>query len=119
MRKLSDVKGEDAILLWAELMKPLQIILSDKKVSKAMGKGNVIEFAKMLLTLHKSEVVDIFRIIDDSEEINAVTVPMRIVSFANEIFKNEEYMSFFGLQTMSEPPTSFGSATENTKGEGN
>ena len=58
MKKLSDYKGDDAILLWADLLEPITAIISDKKVAVAVrsGKNKILIAKEIILVVTISEV---------------------------------------------------------------
>ena len=76
--KLSDFKGEDAILVMADLLEPISKILGNKDTadffSNATEKGSVstIKFAQFLLKNHSTEVLEIFAILDNVDIVNDI-----------------------------------------------
>lgn len=96
MKKLSDYKGEDAIELWADLVEPLAVILSDEEVSKAFQNKSILEIAKQILKTHAKESSEILLRIDPSE-LNGLNVIVRFVDLLNELESNEDVKGFFGF----------------------
>lgn len=119
MKKLSDYKGEDAIELWGELLDPVSAILADKQVSNLMRNRNgksTLQLATDIIKWHKGEIAQIFKIVDPDEEVNGISVVMRLANILAEIGTNAELRSFFGFaeQGITENEST-GSATENTE----
>ena len=102
MKKLSDYKGEEAIELWADLIDPLSVVLSDKKIKEIIEKGeSKINIAKEVLKLHSEEAVEILERIDDTP-VDGLNIVLRLVGLINEIGQNEEVKSFFGFAEQAE-----------------
>lgn len=118
MKKLSDYKGEDAIELWAELIDPLTVILSDPKIKKAMDSGKTkLDIAKVVLKLHKKEALEILQKIDPAP-VDGLNVVFRLVALLADIGQNEEITSFFGYAgQVKTDSASSGSATVNIEAE--
>ena len=120
MKKLSDYKGDDAILLWADLLEPITAIISDKKVAVAVKSGkNKILIAKEIITSHKDETLQILKRIDDTP-INGLNLILRVGELLSEIGESDEMKSFFGYVEQAKTDSgSFGSVTESTEEKGN
>ena len=115
MKKLSDYKGDEAIELWADLLEPLSAIIIDDKVKEAIqSKKSRLETAKVILSTHKKEAVEILQRIDP-EPIDGLNVVVRLIALLADIGQHEEISSFFGYaeQAKSEDNAS-GFATANT-----
>lgn len=120
MKKLSDYKGDEAIVLWGDLLEPLSAIFSDKKIAKVVNSGkSKIEIAKVILKNHPSEAEDILLRIDDTP-IDGLNIILRLVALLADIGQNEEIKSFFGYaEQAKEGLTPSGFPTENTEEEEN
>ena len=120
MKKLTDYKDDDAIELWADLLNPLSVILTDDKIRKLTRSGaSKIVIAKEILKKHKKEATAILLRIDDTP-LDGLNLIMRVVGVITEIGSNAEIRRFFGYaeQGKTEKESS-GSATENTEEEEN
>ena len=114
MKKLADYKNEEAIDLWADLLDPISIIVSDGEIKKSItDKKPPVVIAKEILKAHKKEATEILLRIDP-EPLNALNIVIRLADILMEL-NNSELQGFFGsaAQTGS---ASFGSATANTEG---
>lgn len=114
--RLSDIQGEDAVDLWADLLDPICTILQDKDVATAY-RANVkkTELATLILRNHKKETVQILTRIDPAP-INAINIVLRIIDLIQEIENSDDLKSFFDSagQTKTESG-SFGSVMENSE----
>lgn len=115
MKLLSDYKDEEAIELWADLLDPLSVILSDKDFTSGLKGKSYLVMAKDIMKKYSHEAVEILKRIDP-DEIDGMNLLLRLVNLLADIGRNKEIMGFFGssAQEMSESE-SFGSATENTE----
>ena len=58
MRKLSEIKGEEALDVLAEIIEPAAEIFTDEAVKKALTEGkNKLEAVKVVLKNHKKAVI--------------------------------------------------------------
>lgn len=115
-RKLSEIKGEDAIDVLADILEPLTIIMSDDEIRKAVkAKLPNIKIIYLALKSHKKEIVKILAVMDgqDAEtyEVNLLELPARIL----EILNDETLMSLFTSQGQMMGSEHSGTALENTE----
>ena len=122
MRKLSEIKDDEAMDVLADIIDPAINLIGDEAFKIAI-KGdkskniqpNRLEAAKIALKNHKKEIVTILALLDGTpvEEFhyNMITLP----KMAIDLFNDKELIDFFHYQgeTDSEQPS--GSATESTK----
>ena len=114
MKKLSDHKGDEAIILWADMLDPMIAILNDEKVKKAITSGkSKIEIAKEILKKHSKEAAQILLLIDPTP-LDGLNLILRLVALLSDIEQNEEIASFFGFaEQAKQAGESIGSPTEN------
>ena len=96
--KLSEIKGEKAIEVFADLLEPVGKILSDEEVRKLLtDNASKIEIIKTMLKNHSKEVIEMMAIIDDvpveNYEVNFATLPMKLI----ELFNDEAVGQLFTL----------------------
>lgn len=97
MKKLSDYTGDEAIELWADLIDPIAIVLSDKKIAVTIKSGKPkMQIAKEILKDHKKEATEILLRIDPSP-IDGLNIVLRLINLLTEIGENEDIKSFFGF----------------------
>lgn len=111
--KLSEIKGEEALDVVAELLDPIASMGMKEEVKKANRK-NRMEFIKTILKSCKKEIIEILAILDrtpvEEYEVSLATLPGKVM----ELFSDPAIVELFGLQGQTEQ-TSSGSATENTE----
>ncbi len=87
--KLSEIKGERALDVLADLMEPISIICADAEIRAAAESGKPkLLICKMLLKAHKKQVIEILAILDGenpaSYEINLLTLPAKLLEILND-----------------------------------
>lgn len=117
-RKLSEIKGEDAIDVLADILEPVTSIAADDEIRKAVKSGlPKIKLIQLALKSHKKDIVKILAVMDgqDAEnyEVNLLELPARIL----EILNDETVMSLFTSQGQMMESERSGSALENTEGK--
>lgn len=117
-RKLSEIKGEDAIDVLADILEPVTSIAADDEIRKAVKAGlPKIKLIQLALKSHKKDIVKILAVMDgqDAEnyEVNLLELPVRIL----EILNDETVMSLFTSQGQMMESERSGSALENTEGK--
>ena len=94
--KLSEIKGEKAIEVFADLLEPVGKILMDEEIRKMISEeASKMEIIKKMLKKHKKEVIEMMAIIDDvpvkDYEINFVSLPAKLI----ELFNDEALTQLF------------------------
>ena len=119
MKRLSDYQGEEAIDLWADLLDPISVILTDTEVANLSKLGcPPIIIAKQILKSHKKEATEVLLRIDP-EPLDGLNIIMRLVGILAEIGEHSDLKSFFGYAVQEKVSESSGSATENTEASEN
>lgn len=89
MRKLSEIKGEEALDVLAEILVPITTIVNDEEVREGFNE-NVANCVSVALKKYKTEIIEIFAVIDGKpveemvEEIDILSLPAYIVEALNE-----------------------------------
>lgn len=89
MRKLSEIKGEEALDVLAEILEPIVTIINDEEV-RAGFETNVAKSVSVALKKYKTEILEIFASINGKsveetcEEIDILSLPSYIVEILNE-----------------------------------
>lgn len=89
MRKLSEVKGEEALDVLAEILEPIVTIINDEEVRSGF-ETNVAKSVSVALKKYKTEILEIFASINGKsveetcEEIDILSLPSYIVEILNE-----------------------------------
>lgn len=90
MRKLSEIKGEEALDILAEIIVPITDIAQDEEVRKSFDEKNVASAVSVAIKKHKKDIIEIFAKIDGNtyeeelEEVNLLMLPTQILSLLNE-----------------------------------
>jgi hypothetical protein len=114
--KLSDIKGEKALDVLADLLEPAAEIMGDKEVEAAYNSGQVLKAVKVAIKNHKKAVLNVLAITEGEDpetyQPNVFSLPAKLL----EILNDPEIMGLFSWQGQTEK-TSSGSATENTEAD--
>lgn len=117
MRKLSEIKNEDALEVLADIFDPITRICSDKEIRTLAGKSRA-EAVKAAVKNHKRDVLYILAKLDgedpDKYEVNIIQIPVKIFDLLND----PDMASFFSSQGLTSSNDASGSATENTEATG-
>lgn len=115
MRKLSEIKNEDALDVLVDLMDPVAEICVDKSFEKAFKKGDKMGSIKLLVKNHKESIIKILAILDgepvETYEVNVIQIPTKLF----ELLNDKDMMDFFDSQGLKISGMFFGSATETTE----
>lgn len=87
MKKLSEFRGEDAILLLADLIEPIADIASDKEMmEKIRAKKPAVSWIGDAIRNHKDAFLRIASVLsgEDAENISVLTLPCVIFSVASD-----------------------------------
>lgn len=113
--KLSEIKGEKAMEVLADLIDPIKELATDKQFKEKISAGDKLEAIKYLLKNQSKTIVTVLAVINgedpDKYEPNLLTLPVTLMDF----FNDPMVMDLFGLQSQTPEKTSSGSATENTE----
>ena len=114
MSKL-DVKGEEALDVFADMLEPLFMILSNKDVREAYEEKNIMTAVKVAIKNCKKDVIALLAIIDgenpETYKPGVFTVPNRLLAILN----NPDFRNLFILQAQTSTTGNSGSAMENTE----
>lgn len=118
MKKLTDYTGDAAIELWADLLDPLSVILTDEAIRKVVQSGkSKMDIVKEILKKHKKEAVEILLRIDNTP-IDGLNIITRLMALLSDIGQNDEIKGFFGYAEQDqEDKGSSGSPTENIEAQ--
>lgn len=115
MRKLSEIRGEDALDVLANIIEPAAEIMTDTELRDLIRAKNNLKAIKFALQNHKRAVIEILAIMDGEDvetyDPGFATLPVKLL----ELLNDPDMQQVFGLQGQNEDGTISGSATENTK----
>lgn len=100
--KLSEVKGEAALDLLADIIEPATDIMSDPKVKELVAAKNKAAIVKLLIKDHKKSIIEILAATEGvpvkEYNMNILTLPVKIL----EILNDKELVDFFTSQASME-----------------
>lgn len=116
MKKISDIRGEEALDVLADIMEPASEIMTDKDVILLARAGERLRSVSTAIKNHKKAVIEILAILDgeDPEEYepSLMSLPTKLL----EIFNDPTMQQVFSLQGQTQEKNASGSATGSTKG---
>lgn len=113
--KLSEIKGEEAMEVLADILESATVIMQDEEIVRGFRKGGErIKIISTMLRKYKKEIIQILAAMErkpvDEFECNVMTLPAKLI----EIFNDAELMGFFFSPAETDLSNGSGSATENT-----
>lgn len=112
--KLSDIKGEQALEVMADLIDPMVEVSQDKILVGLLRAKNIKEAVKLGLRNHTKSVLAILAILNQQDpetyEPNLVDVPKMLL----ELLNDKELLDLFYSQAETTEETSSSSVMENT-----
>lgn len=120
MVKLSEVKGEAALEMLADLFEPVVEICADPEIKKLYKAGNKIAAIAHAIKAHKKAVLSAMATLNQqpvneyAKGVNVITLPVEILQALND----PDLVNLFTLQSRKGAEISSGSATANTEGAG-
>lgn len=116
--KLSEIKGEKAIEVFADLLEPISKIVADEEVRKSFNSGDSkVEIIKKLLKGHAKEIIEALAILEGqpveeySKTVDFFALPSKLIEF----FNDEAVVQLFTLQGQKKALAPSGSVMENTE----
>lgn len=122
MRKLSEIKDDEAMDVLAEIIEPVSKLIMDEDFKDAI-KGNKekkikpdrMKAVKIAITKYREETVKVMAVLEGTpvEEFhyNLLTLPQMVLT----VFNDKELIDFFSPQAEKDSNKSSGSAMENTE----
>lgn len=110
MKKLSEYKDEEALVLLADLIDPITDIVGDKEVVSAFRKKGKLHGAKLAIKKHTKSVFKCLAILEqvpvEDYHCNIITLPKTILDIINDT----DLIDFFNSQSQQMDAESSGSA---------
>ena len=115
IRKLSEIKDEEALDVLADLLEPVVAICQNKELVEAVRSNkHQLKIAQIAIRANKKEVMEILSILSDEKEYHCSAIS--ILNDAKTLFGDKELIDFFTSQVLAEETLS-ASALESTEGE--
>lgn len=116
--KLSEIQGEAAFDVLADIIEPAKTIISDPTFKELLTSGKQLDTVKYLLRNQKKPIMEIMAIVDGEDpktyKPNLLTIPIKLV----ELLNDDAVMELFTSAAPNTPPDGSGSATETIQAEG-
>lgn len=116
--KLSEIQGEAAFDVLADIIEPATTIISDPTFKELLTSGKQLDTVKYLLRNQKKPIMEIMAIVDGEDpktyKPNLLTIPIKLV----ELLNDDAVMELFTSAAPNTPPDGSGSATETIQAEG-
>ena len=113
--RLSDIKGERAIEVIADIIEPATEIMTDKEFVRIARSKDIPKAASVALKNHKNAVLTILAVLDGEDpktyEPSLLSIPMKLI----DLFNDPELMSLFQSPDQISVKPSSGPASENTE----
>lgn len=114
--KLSEFKGEEAMLLLAELIDPASEIIKDERIKSIReNKGQMSDLIKILLKDHAKPVLRILALLNRENPETYSPSLIELPTMLIELMKDEDLMAVFHLRSLKEVGEPLTSASENTE----
>lgn len=112
--KLSEIKGERALSVIADLIDPIKELVQDKRFKATINEGTRLDVVKYLLKEHAKTVLTILALINDEDPEKYQPTLIELPKLVLELVSDPDVASLFTSQSQSEQLASSGSVTENT-----
>lgn len=115
MRKLSDIRGEEALDVLADLLKPATDIMVDKEIVKLARSGDRVGAVSIAIKNHKDSVISILAILEGADpskyEPSLMELPIKLL----EILNDPDLVQVFTSQGQMQEENASGSAMGSTE----
>lgn len=114
--RLSEITGDKALEVVADLIEPVSEIVTDTEVSELLRKDEKISACKRILKFHQSAVIEILAVLegenpeDYKSKVNVLTLPRKLIDIIND----RALMELFRLPSQKMEGESYGSASAPT-----
>ena len=112
MRKLSEIKGEDALDILADLIEPLSEFSQDEKFVSLVRSKQMIPAVQQAIKGHKKAVLKTMALLEGEDPKTYQPPLLRLPAMLLEILNDPDLLVLFPPE---QTVTSSGSATENTE----
>ena len=86
--RLSEVKGERALDVLADIIEPISEIIADKEVSKTLRSGKKSKAVSLAIKNHKKAVIEVLAALDGKDvneyECNLLSLPKQVLDIVND-----------------------------------
>lgn len=86
--RLSEVKGERALDVLADIIEPISEIIADKEVAKTLRSGKKSKAVSLAIKNHKKAVIEVLAALDGKSvneyECNLLSLPKQVLDIVND-----------------------------------
>ncbi len=111
--QLSEIKGERALEVIADLIDPITNLVKDKKFKAIVDSGTQMDVVKFILKEHPKEILFILATINDKDPATYQPTLIELPKMVLDLISDPDVKSLFKSQSQSEQLASSGSVTEN------
>lgn len=115
MRSLTEIKGDDALDLIADLLEPATEIMGDKNVKTAYYTKNMASAVKVAIKGHKDAVKLILAVLEEQDPKTYEPSVTDIIQGAMQIFNDKALQDLFTLPDQTSEEDTSGSASESSE----
>ena len=95
MRKLSEIKGEEALDVLAEIIEPAAQIFTDENVKEALKSGSRIKATKIILKDHKKAILTLMAALEETPVEEYKPTLLALPALIIEVLNDPELKSLF------------------------
>lgn len=111
MRKLADIRGEDALDVLADILEPAAEIMTDDEFKRLMRANKKLKAIKVALKQHKFAVLTILAVMD-GEDVSTYSPGLAVLPIKLlELLNDPDMIQVFYSQSPNEDGKTSGSAT--------
>lgn len=114
MKKLADIRGEEALDVLVDLLEPATEIMADPAVKALARSGKKLEAVKTAIRNHKQSVITILAVLENENpetyQPPLTMLPIKLL----ELLNDKDLVQLFQSQDQKENGSVSGSATETT-----
>ena len=120
--KLSEIRGEAAIDVIADIFDPVTEIMADEEIKKMYQmkpRPHTLLIAQAILKRQKKAILEILAYLNNEDpktfKPSLIELPVMLVNLINEVESHEELASLFQSQPQKMASVSFGAVTPTTE----
>ena len=106
--KLSEIKGERALEVLADLIDPVAEMVQDEGFKAVARSGSRMDVAKYLLKSHGKNVIKVLALINGEDPTTYEPTLVQLPIMVLELFEDPDVNRLFGLQSQTEQLASSG-----------
>ena len=118
MRSLTEIKGDDALELIADLLEPVTEITADEKVKNAYQSENIGSAIKVAIKEHKTAVIAILAALNECDVKDYNPSVAQIVKDALAVVNDRALLDLFTYPNQKSEENTSGSVSESSEEEG-